>query len=99
MSYNPFLTTNQPNYGQGTVTSYTGTAGTAAALVPGSQAVWIMCTTAAYVKVGVSATATTADFPLPANFPIVLPVPSEGCRVSAIQVASGGNLHVIPLAG
>lgn len=89
-------------YGQGTVTAYTGTAGTRAALPAGCNSVWVLCTTAAYVRVGVSPTAVTSDFPVAANVGYVLPLradkSSEEQAVSAVQVAAGGNLHVIPLA-
>lgn len=96
------MTIRTPMYGQGTVTAYTGTAGTRAALPAGCNSVWVLCTTAAYVRVGASPTAVATDFPVAANVGVVLPlkagVPSESQAVSAIQVSSGGNLHVMPLA-
>lgn len=96
---NLFQTIRAPIFGTGSVTSYTGTAGATSAInQPGVNAVWVLCTTAAYVKVGVSATATSVDWPVAANVPVIIPVEAEpGFRVSAIQVASGGNLHVIGL--
>lgn len=94
---NLFQTIRSPIYGSGSVTAYTGTAGSSAALKPGVAAVWVLCTTAAYVRVG--GTATANDFPVAANVGVVLPVETDGSVVSAIQVASGGNLHVIGLAG
>lgn len=97
-----FMTIRNPMYGHGTVTAYTGTAGTRAVLPAGCQSVWVMCTTAAYVRVGVDPTAVATDFPVAANVGYVLPLradtPSESQKVSAVQVAAGGNLHVIPLA-
>lgn len=97
-----FATIRQPMYGFGTVTAYTGTAGTTANLPAGCGAVWVLCTTAATVRVGKTATALTTDFPVAANVGYVLPLDpklsSEDQRVSAIQVAAGGNLHCIPLA-
>ena len=92
---NLFQTVRSPIFGSGSVTSYTGTAGTTAAMKPGVNAVWVLCTTAAYVKVGVSATATSVDWPVAANVPVIIPIETNGSVVSAVQVASGGNLHVI----
>lgn len=80
--------------------AYTGTAGATGTFKPGPRAVWVFCTTAAYVKVGEGVTATTAGLPIPANWPVKVTVP-EGTGapwlVSAIQVASGGNLYAKPL--
>lgn len=87
--------------GSGQVVSYTGTAGTISNPLPSTaRAVMIFCTTIAHVKVGVSPTATTADIPVPASFPIIVPldVNNGDIKVSAIQSASGGNLHVQPIA-
>lgn len=91
------ITLNDPIFGKGTVTAYTGTAGNTAVLPIDCNAVYVWCTTDAHVKVGVSATATTADMALPASTPMVLPVHLAGSRVSAIQVSSGGNLMCMPL--
>jgi hypothetical protein len=93
-----FLAADDAAYAAATV-AYTGTAGSTATFQPGANAVLVWCTTAAYVKVGVGVTATTASTPLPANTPIVMRVPeSLGApwRVSAIQVASGGNVYAKP---
>jgi hypothetical protein len=95
-----YMTIRRPIFGTGSVTAYTGTAGNAAAFGAGVSSVWVLCTTAAYVKVGVSATATSVDWPVAANVPIVIPIDgdSTGKNVSAVQVSSGGNLHIIGLA-
>lgn len=53
----------------------------------------VMCTTAAFVKLGSAPTATTADISVAANTPIVLAC-SNLDKVSAVQVASGGTLYV-----
>lgn len=105
MSANLFQTIRRPIYGKGSVTAYTGTAGTSGALPDGCGAVAVLCTTLAHVKVGVDPTATTADLTVAANVTYVLPIEkptnpgSDGAiKVSAVQVASGGNLHVMPLA-
>lgn len=97
-----YMTIRNPMYGKGSVTAYTGTAGTSAALPTGANSVWVLCTTAAYVRVGVDPTAVATDFPVAANVGVVLPLvgnrDSEQQKVSAVQVAAGGNLHIIPLA-
>ena len=106
MSANLFMTLRRPIYGQSQLVAYTGTAGTIANGLPaGTASVAVLCTTAAYVKVGVSPTATTADFSVPANTLVLLPVEMESItggsgliKVSAVQVAAGGNLTVMPLA-
>lgn len=96
---NLFQTTHSPVWGTGSVTSYTGTAGTTSAInVAGVNAVWVLTTTAAYVKVGAGVTAVSGDFPMAANVPYIFPVEGQpGFVVSAVQVSSGGNLHVIGL--
>ena len=85
--------------------AYTGTAGSTSTWPAGPQGVLITCTTAAYVRVGVGVTATTADTYVPANTPILFHVPQNATsslgtgapwRVSAIQVASGGTVYAKP---
>lgn len=105
MAANLSLTIRRPIFGQGQVVAYTGTAGTIANALPsGTPSVWVFCTSVAHVKVGVAPTATTADFPVPAGVPVIIPieVPTSGgsaeIKVSAIQSAAGGNLHVCPMA-
>lgn len=81
--------------------TYTGTAGVTSAWPAGPQAVFVFCTTAAYVAVGEGVSATTAlGIPVPANIPVVLKVPQgtgAPWRVSAIQVASGGSVYAKPI--
>jgi hypothetical protein len=78
--------------------AYTGTAGTIAnGFDTGTWAVRVVCTTAAFVKIGSSPTATTGDVYLPADKPEIFIV-NPGEKASAIQVASGGTLHVTELA-
>lgn len=89
-----------PIAGAGQVVAYTGTAGTVSGLPGGAGAVWVFCTSVAHVKISTDASAaTTADFPVPASVPVIIPVNTGGQRfsVSAIQSAAGGNLHVCPL--
>ncbi|MEY3782031.1 MAG: hypothetical protein RIS97_209 [Pseudomonadota bacterium] len=93
------------SYGAKSV-AYTGTAGVTGTWPAGPQGVLVWCTTDAYIRVGDSVTATTADTPIPAGTPIPfnVPQPSTGAagtgapwRVSAIQVASGGTLYCKPI--
>lgn len=82
--------------------SYTGTAGSTGTWARGPNAVQVMCTTAAYVIVGDGVTATTSNgLPVAANVPVTLAVPGpltgKPWRVSAIQIASGGDMYVKPL--
>ena len=80
--------------------TYTGTAGTVAAWPPGASAVLVFATTAAYIKVGVGVTATTASTPLPANIVAIFKVDSQTGSpwvVSAIQIAAGGSVYAKPL--
>jgi hypothetical protein len=74
--------------------AYTGTAGTISNVV-GSQTrqVRVVVTTAAYIKIGNSPTATTSDVYMPADSPEYFTC-TPGQKVSAVQVSSGGTLHV-----
>ena len=90
----------EPLLSGGKTITYTGTAGVTATYLPGPSAVWVWSTTDCYVKVGEGVTATTADFPVPAYTPVVLPVPAgtgAPWRVSAIQISSGGSIYTCPL--
>lgn len=94
---------NDAQWGGQTV-AYTGTAGTVTGwTVDGASAVWVVCTTAAYVRVGSGVTATTADLYVPANVGVLIRVPPKGgtggFTVSAIQVASGGSVYAKPCMG
>jgi hypothetical protein len=80
--------------------SYSGTAGSTTGWPAGPQGVVVWSTTAAYIRVGVAATATTADTPIPANTPIPFAVPGgtgAPWRVSAIQVTGGGTVYAKPI--
>ena len=75
--------------------AYTGTAGTVDnAMGAQTYAVIITTTTAAFVSL--TGTATTGDHFLPANTPLTVTC-SPGQSVSAIQSATGGNLHITEL--
>lgn len=82
--------------GTGQKVAYTGTAGTITnAITPGVSIVRVVCTSAAYVKIGVNPTATTSDVYVAADSPEYFMVPDEGSiKVSAVQVSAGGTLHV-----
>jgi hypothetical protein len=76
--------------------AYTGTAGSTTAYNPGASSVLVWSTTDCYVKVGESATATTADTPVPSYTPMWFPVPlgtGAPWRVSAIQITAGGTIY------
>jgi len=74
--------------------AYTGTAGTiTTAISDGVTKVRIVCTSAAYIAFGAAPTATTAGVYVPADSPEYFTV-SPGEKVSAIQLSSGGTLHV-----
>lgn len=72
--------------------AYTGTAGVITNPVKG-RIVRVVCTSAAYVKVGDSPTATTSDVYVPADCPEYFRI-QPGQKVSAVQVVTGGTLHV-----
>lgn len=74
--------------------AYTGTAGTIANVV-GTQTykLRVLVTSDAYVKVGNTPTATTSDVYMPALSAEYFTC-SPGQKVSAIQVAASGTLHV-----
>lgn len=74
--------------------AYTGTAGTITNAISDQVVkIRVVVTSAAYVKVGNSPTATTADPYMPADSVEYFTV-SAGMKVSAIQVSAGGTLHV-----
>jgi hypothetical protein len=74
--------------------AYTGTAGTITnAIGSGSYKVRVVVTSAAYVKVGDSPTATSSDVYMAADAPEYFSC-TPGQKVSAIQVSASGTLHV-----
>lgn len=86
----------QPIYGSGGVVAYTGTAGTSSALPTAALGAWVWCTTDACVRMG--ATATAADWPVPAFQMVWVPVPDDAVGssvLSAIQISSGGNAYYV----
>jgi len=90
---------NKANFPARTV-AYTGTAGSTTPWDAGPQGVVVWADTACYVAVGENVTATVADTPIPANTPIPFKVPpgaGAAWRVSAIQIAAGGNVYAKPM--
>jgi hypothetical protein len=78
--------------------AYTDTAGTITNAISAQvQVVRVWCSTAAYIAIGSAPTATASDIPVPANTPEYFIVP-PGSKVSAIQSADGGNLHVTEMS-
>ena len=74
--------------------AYTGTAGTiTTAFSAGLKKARVVVTSAAYIKIGVSPTATTSDVYIAADAPEYFSV-MPGEKVSAVQVSAGGTLHV-----
>jgi hypothetical protein len=78
--------------------AYTGTAGVIDNPIgSGVTIVRVWLTTAGFIAIGSSPTATTSDIPMPANTPEYFVVP-PGSKVSAIQSASGGTLYVTEMS-
>jgi len=74
--------------------AYTGTAGTIAnAISAGVYKVRVVATTACYVAIGSSPTATTSSAYLPADSPEYFTC-NPGEKVSAVQLSAAGTLHV-----
>lgn len=74
--------------------AYTGTAGTITnAVSSGIVKVRVVATSAAYIAIGTNPTATANDVYLPADAPEYFTC-TQGQKVSAVQVASAGTLHV-----
>ncbi len=78
--------------------AYTGTAGTIDDPISGGiTVIRVWLTTAGYIAIDASPTATTSDIPMPANTPEYFVVP-PGSKVSAIQASSGGTLYVTEMS-
>lgn len=74
--------------------SYTGTAAAISTAISNNvHVVRVVATTACYIAVGSSPTATTSDMYLPAAIPEYLTI-HPGQKISAVQVAAGGDLYV-----
>lgn len=74
--------------------AYTTAAGTiSTAIGLGVQKVRVVTTSAAYIKISESPTATSSDVYMPADAPEYFTV-NPGQKVSAIRVSADGTLHV-----
>lgn len=74
--------------------AYTGTAGVIAnAVAAQTYYVSVVVTTAAHIQFAGAPVATAADFYMPANVATIFRI-NPGEKVSAIQNAAGGDLHV-----
>tara|TARA_R110000868_G_scaffold1674_1_gene13483 strand:+ start:28 stop:312 length:285 start_codon:yes stop_codon:yes gene_type:complete len=76
--------------------TYTGTAGTTAALSASATAVYIVTTTDAFVRINATAVADQ-DMYVPALTPIVLSCP-KSATVSAVQVSANGVLYAAAIS-
>lgn len=77
--------------------AYTGTAGTITNGVgTETKRVRVVVTSAAYIKISKTPTATTSDVYMPADRPEIFSI-GAGEKVSAVQVSAGGTLHVTEL--
>ena len=95
---NLFQTVRTPIIGSGGTFTYTGTAGASSALPSGATGAFVWTTSDAYITLGVAATATTANWPVPAYTPVFIPNQDETgqrVRLSAIQIASGGSAYFV----
>ena len=79
----------------GQFVAYTGTAGSTTAFGNNVEEVLVSVTSAAYIRVGATATAGAGSLAIAANTPIRLRI-APGEIISAIQQSAGGNLCVIP---
>jgi len=78
--------------------AYTGTAGTVANVCSaGVQKVRVVATSACYIAIGTSPTATTAGMYMPADTVEYFTI-AAGEKVSAIQSSAGGTLHVTEIS-
>lgn len=77
--------------------TYTATAGTTAATTSTASKIRVVCTTAAFVKIGANPTATAADMPMTANVPEYFDV-APGDKVSAIESSADGTVYVTEMS-
>ena len=55
-------------------------------------------TAACHIVFAASPTATTSHTYLPANYPLVITMPSDGLKVATIRSSGDGNLYISSLA-
>ena len=89
-------TYGRPYPGKSVKVTYTGTAGTTTALPDTTSAVRLLATTDCFIEIGLTPTAVAdTGMYLVANIPEYFQA-QPNCKVSAIQVSSGGTLYVTP---
>lgn len=94
----PNMTYGSPMPAESLKVTYTGTAGTTAALPSNTEVVRVIATTDCFIEIGASPTAVAdTGMYLPALVPEYFSCPPNG-KVSAIQVSTGGVLYVTPFA-
>ena len=96
---NPEQTYARPQAGKSVTVSYTGTAGTTAALPLNTSAVRVVATTDCFIEIGMNPTAVAnTGLYLPAGIPEYFEAiaGATGVKVSAIQLSSGGSIYVTP---
>lgn len=85
-----------PIAGASVTVAYTGVAGTTAAINKNATSIRVMSTTDCFIEIGTAPTAVAnTGLYLPALVPEYFTCPAN-VKVSAIQVAAGGNLYVTP---
>lgn len=75
------------------VKAYTTSAAIDNAVGSQTRVVRVVTTTAAHIAFGAAPTATTSDVYMPAGVAEYFAI-TPGEKIAAVQVASGGNLHV-----
>ena len=96
----PQQTYGRPAPGASLTVAYTGTAGTTAALPPGTACIRVLSTTDCFIEIGTAPTAVVNTSMylvggLPEYFECKINS-ALGPKVSAIQVSAGGSLYVTP---
>ena len=93
-------TYGRPRAGASIKIAYTGTAGTSAALPPGTSCVRLLSTTDCFIEIGTAPTALAdSGMYLVGGTPeyVGCAIKSAlGPKVSAIQVSAGGTLYITP---
>ncbi len=106
-----YFTTRRPG-GPSMNVAFTSTSGTTGAFPSGAQSATIYCSVAAWVRVAYGTTqvvATASDIPVPANVPVVVPVPQRGpsdasgasqvfAAAKGVSITSAGTMYVQPNA-
>ena len=111
MSDSLFFTARRPA-GPSANVAFTSVSAGVGPISPGAQSVSIYCSVAGFVRVAygtTQTTATTSDIPVPANVPIVVPVPQRGANDASgadklwaaargATITSTGTMYVQPNA-